>query len=180
LKRVNGCADGVFFVFSTSLYVESILKEKIISAIESPLNHHGYDVVQVNVTGGKRAVVGVYIERFDDLPITVDDCAKASRLISAILDVEDFIKGSYTLEVSSPGEYRPLKKINDFERFCGKDVKVELFAAIDGKRKFWGKLLRVEQNSNDSVVYLKEECDTDTAEFGVPYSGIKKASAKRF
>jgi ribosome maturation factor RimP len=101
-------------------------------------------------------------------------------LISAILDVEDFINGSYNLEVSSPGEDRPLKKISDFERFCGKDVKIETLVTVNGRSKFCGKLLRTEQNSNDAVVYLREECDTGAAEFEVPYSSIKRASVKRF
>ncbi|MDR2158221.1 MAG: ribosome maturation factor RimP [Holosporaceae bacterium] len=154
--------------------------DKIIAAIEPPLNHNGYDVADVKIVGGKHMILGVDIERLDEAPVTVDDCVAANHLISAILDVEDFIKGSYNLEVSSPGVNRPLKKISDFERFCGKDVKVELFSAINGKRTFFGKLTRIEQNLNDAVVYLKEGCDTVAAEFGVPYNGIKRASVKRF
>jgi ribosome maturation factor RimP len=156
------------------------LNEKIIAAVEPSLKHDGYDIVDVNVVGGKHAVVMVNIERLDDTPVTLDDCVRANHLVSAILDVEDFMKGSYNLEVSSPGEYRPLKKISDFERFCSKDVKVELLAAVNGRCKVFGKLLRVEQNANDVVVYLKEECDTKAIEVKVPYSVIKKASVKRF
>jgi len=63
--------------------------------------------------------------------ITLDDCAEASREISAILDVEDIIATAYNLEVSSPGLDRPLKKARDFERFAGQQVKVKTIAAID-------------------------------------------------
>jgi ribosome maturation factor RimP len=63
--------------------------------------------------------------------ITLDDCARASREISAILDVEDIIETAYNLEVSSPGIERPLKKIKDFERFAGQLVKIKTRVAID-------------------------------------------------
>ncbi|MDR0581104.1 MAG: ribosome maturation factor RimP [Holosporaceae bacterium] len=154
--------------------------EKVTAAIEAPLNHRGYEIVQVRILGGKRQTVEIDVDRFDNRPVTVEDCTKANHLISVILDVEDFISGSYNLNVSSPGESRPLKKIEDFERFCGKDVGVELFAEISGRRKFFGQLLRVERNADDSVVYLQEECDTGVSNVGVLYSGIKKATVKRF
>ena len=63
--------------------------------------------------------------------ITLDDCASASREISAILDVEDVIDTAYNLEVSSPGLDRPLKKSRDFERFSGQSIKVKTVIAID-------------------------------------------------
>jgi len=154
------------------------LSERIILAIEASLRNSGYEVVQVKVIGGKRTVVGIDVERLDGSLVTIDDCVSANHLISAILDVEDFIKGAYTLEVSSPGADRPLQKISDFERFRGKDVKVELSAAVDGKRKFCGKLLGVERNSDDAVVCLKGE--DGGAELKIKYSGIKKATVKRF
>jgi ribosome maturation factor RimP len=156
------------------------LGEKIAAAVGPSLNGKGYEIVRVKVTGGKRTVATVEVDRLDGAPVSVDDCAQAGHLISAVLDVEDLIEGSYNLEVSSPGENRPLKKIGDFERFCGKDVEIETFAAVGGRRKFRGKLLRTEQNANDAVVYLREECDTGVAEFELPYGGIKKASVKRF
>nr|WP_303720939.1 ribosome maturation factor RimP [Malonomonas rubra] len=63
--------------------------------------------------------------------ITLDDCAEASREISALLDIEDVIDTAYNLEVSSPGLDRPLKKPRDFERFSGQLVKVKTVIAID-------------------------------------------------
>lgn len=155
------------------------LSKKIESVIEEPLAGKRYGLVRVLINGGRRLVVSIDIERLDDAPVTVDDCVEASRLISAILDVEDFIKNAYTLEVSSPGENRPLMKIGDFERFCGKDAKIELIAPINGKRKIFGKLVRVEHVSDDSVVYLREECDNEATELGISYKSIKKASVKR-
>lgn len=64
--------------------------------------------------------------------IGVDDCAKVSREVSTILDVEDFIPHHYTLEVSSPGLDRPLKTGRDFERNIGALIKLTLLT-LDGK-----------------------------------------------
>jgi len=63
--------------------------------------------------------------------ITLDECAQASREFSAILDVEDIIETAYNLEVSSPGIERPLKKLQDFERFAGQLAKIKIRVAVD-------------------------------------------------
>ena len=58
--------------------------------------------------------------------VTVDDCARASRQISSVMDVEDPIQSAYTLEVSSPGVFRPLFGVEDFQRFVGERIKMTL------------------------------------------------------
>ncbi len=105
----------------------------------------GYDFVAVELTGdGSQTILRVYIE----LPggITVDDCAKVSHQVSAILDVEDPISGEYTLEVSSPGLDRPLVKSEDYERFAGEEVKIHTSEAVLGRRNFTGRLQGVEKD----------------------------------
>lgn len=105
----------------------------------------GYDVVAVELTGdGSQTILRVYIE----LPggITVDDCAKVSHQVSAILDVENPIPGEFTLEVSSPGLDRPLVKREDYERFAGEEVKIHTGEAVLGRRNFTGRLQGVEQD----------------------------------
>ncbi|MDR0677346.1 MAG: ribosome maturation factor RimP [Holosporaceae bacterium] len=154
------------------------LEEKIINAVESSLNHRGYEIVRVRIFRGKKLALTIEIDRIDGDPVNIEDCSSVSHLISAILDVENFINSAYILDITSPGEYRPLTKISDFERFLGKCVSVEVVSAVNNRRKFEGQLQRVEQNSNDSVVYLKEECDTGGVR--LLYSNIKKASVKRF
>jgi ribosome maturation factor RimP len=73
--------------------------------------------------------------------MSVDDCSKVSRLVSAVLDVEDPIKGAYDLEVSSPGIDRPLVRCADYERYVGHEVKIELRHAVDGRKRYRGRLL---------------------------------------
>jgi len=74
---------------------------------------------------GRDAVLRLFIDK--DGGITLDDCAEVSRELSAILDVEDIISVNYTLEVSSPGLDRPLKKTQDYERYAGRLVKIRTY-----------------------------------------------------
>ncbi|MSO84407.1 MAG: ribosome maturation factor RimP [Rhodospirillales bacterium] len=85
----------------------------------------GYAMVRILVSGRHAPLVQVMAERADGQPMNVDACAEISRALSALLDVEDPIAGSYTLEVSSPGMDRPLIKAADFDRFKGRMAKIE-------------------------------------------------------
>ncbi|HBG07214.1 MAG: ribosome maturation factor [Geobacteraceae bacterium GWC2_58_44] len=97
---------------------------------------------------GRDMVVRLFIEK--EGGITLDDCSAVSRELSDILDVEDFMPEHYTLEVSSPGICRPLKKLADYQRFVGSLVKVKTFEQLTddagNKRKtFLGTLTGVEE-----------------------------------
>ena len=153
------------------------LDEKIREVIEAPLESKGYDLVRVNVIGGKkRLVASVDIDRLDGKNVTVDDCVEANHLISAILDVEDFINGAYNLEVSSPGENRPLAKIRDFKRFCGQVAKMELVNPVKGIRRFTGRIVAVDEAENLIRVEIPEEDDREISLF---IDNIKRANVKR-
>jgi ribosome maturation factor RimP len=80
------------------------------------------------------------IEPADGRPMDVEACATLSRALSAVLDVEDPISGSYTLEVSSPGIDRPLVRRSDFDRYAGHLAHIEMAAPIEGRRRFRGEL----------------------------------------
>lgn len=106
--------------------------------------------------GGTR-VLRIYIDRRGG--VGLDDCEAMSRSVEETLDSEDFIDEAYTFEVSSPGLDRPLKTDRDFERYEGEDVEVRLYAALDGKKKFTGKLA----GKKDGVVTI--ETDAGTMDF---------------
>src|SRR5215471_1601112 len=72
--------------------------------------------------------------------VSVDDCANVSRDLSAILDVEDVVPASYTLEVSSPGLDRPLRRAEDYQRFAGRRAKLVMREPVDGQSYFKGLL----------------------------------------
>ena len=106
---------------------------------------------------GGRRVLRLYIDKKGG--VGLDDCEAVSRSVEPVLDSEDFIDEAYTFEVSSPGLDRPLKTDKDFVRYEGEDVEVGLYAAIDGKKKFTGKLI----GRKDGVVSI--DCGGQTLEF---------------
>lgn len=105
----------------------------------------GMEVVDIELkhegTRGGR-VLRVYLDKKGG-PV-MEDLSKVSRRLSDLLDEnDDIIEGAYSLEVSSPGVNRPLKRPEHFSRFVGKQVRVRTREAIDGRRAFLGKLLEV-------------------------------------
>lgn len=104
--------------------------------------------------------------------VSVEDCARISRDLSAVLDVDDVIPGSYTLEVSSPGLDRPLVRLEDYRRFAGRLAKVVLKEAIDGQTFFRARLAGVEDGEDGPVVVM----DSDNGRrHRVPYSLVTRA-----
>ncbi|HZT20905.1 MAG TPA: ribosome maturation factor RimP [Dongiaceae bacterium] len=119
---------------------------EIARLIEPSLNGMGYDLVRVQfVGGGRRPTLQIMAERADRRPMAVEDCAEISRVLSALLDVEDPVQGSYLLEVSSPGIDRPLLRPTDYERFAGFEARLELRQPVEGRRRFRGRLAGLEQ-----------------------------------
>jgi len=117
-----------------------------VSGIALPiLESLGMELVDIEFArAGRDSVLRLFIDK--EGGVNLDDCANVSRELSAILDVEDVIPGNYSLEVSSPGLDRPLKKAVDYERFVGRLVKVCTYEALPddagNKRKtFIGQLL---------------------------------------
>lgn len=122
--------------------------------IAPSLEAMGYALVRVRIGGGQRLVLQVMAERLDEAPMSIADCTEISRAISALLDVEDPIAGSYTLEVSSPGIDRPLTRPVDYQRFAGREASLELRAPVEGRRRFRGRLVGLE---GDRVRVATEE-----------------------
>jgi ribosome maturation factor RimP len=99
----------------------------------------GYELVRLRLMSGKSKILQIMAEKPEG-GIEVDDCAKISSAVSAILDVEDPIDGEYTLEVSSPGIDRPLTRLKDFDTWNGHEAKLETADLIDGRKRFKGPL----------------------------------------
>ena len=136
--------------------------------IAPTLDGMGYEVVRVQLSGGRQhSRLQVMAERADQQGMTVDDCAEISRAVSALLDVEDPIAGSYDLEVSSPGIDRPLTRAHDFERFAGHEAKIEMRESVDGRRRFRGCLKGLE----DGCAVLESEGET----LRLPLGDVEKA-----
>lgn len=100
--------------------------------------------------------------------VTIDDCAGFSRQISTVLDVEELFSERYTLEVSSTGLDRPLVSAEDFTTYAGERVRINLNEAVDGRKRFTGILLGMEQDE----ILLREE---GAADVKLPLAWLKNA-----
>jgi len=103
------------------------------------LGYAGMELVHLEVGREPRGLIlRLYIDK--EGGITLDDCARVSRQISAQLDVEDPIEDRYTLEVSSPGLDRPLLTDLDFTRFAGRSIRLSTRSPLEGRSHYQGRL----------------------------------------
>jgi ribosome maturation factor RimP len=136
--------------------------------IGPPLEAMGFRLVRVSFGGGARPVLQIMAEPADGRAMTVDHCADISRTVSAILDVEDPIKTAYLLEVTSPGIDRPLIAREDYRRFSGFEARIELERAVDGRKRFRG---RIQPNDESDQITILEEAGP----VAIPFADILKA-----
>lgn len=136
--------------------------------VEPIIDNLGFEVVRVQVSGNVTKTLQIMIERKDRKNIVVEDCASVSRAISDILDEKDPIEGEYSLEVSSPGLDRPLTKLEHFQRFAGYEAKVETIAEVDGRKRFKGKILSVDNKNNISF-------EMEGVQYCIPFEDVSKA-----
>lgn len=115
---------------------------------------------------GKNGVLRVFIDK--EGGVTIDDCALVSRELGTLLDIHDMIPGSYTLEVSSPGLTRALRKPEDFLRFRGKKVKIKTTKDFEKRKIFIGRLIEF----SGGLVTV----ETESGSFTIPYVDIEKAN----
>ncbi len=141
--------------------------DRVLLLIEPALTAMGYEIVLVRILTHPRRVLQITVDRADGGVVTVDDCAEVSRTASALLDVDDVVRGAYDLEISSPGIDRPLTRPKDFERYAGQVARLEVNPAVDGRKRFRGNLCGM---SGDEV-----KIEVDAAEFLIPFGRIEKA-----
>ena len=141
--------------------------DRVEKIIEPTVNNLGFDIVRVLLSGDHNPRLQIMAEPLNGRAMNVDDCAAISRAVSALLDVEDPVSSSYTLEVSSPGLDRPLVRLQHFERFAGYEARIETAMAIDGRKRFRGRLGGIE---GDNVLL-----QVDKNEWVFPFPDIQKA-----
>ncbi len=113
--------------------------QSVIELIEPGLLAKGLELVDVEFKKeGKNWVLRVFIDK--EGGVTLEDCQKISSLVGDLIEVEEVIEPAYTMEVSSPGLNRVLKKEKDFIRFSGKKIGVQCHAPLNGRKKFTGIL----------------------------------------
>lgn len=129
--------------------------------IEPTLAGMGYEMVALERVG--RGLLRLYIDKPDG--ILIEDCVRVSNQLTRLFMVEDVDYDR--LEVSSPGLDRPLVKEADFVRFVGEQAKLKLRLPMDGRKKFVGKLLGVEEGA--------VQLETETGQVSIPFAEIDSA-----
>jgi ribosome maturation factor RimP len=147
----------------------SPLEERVSQIIAPVIQEMGFDLVHVIMTSeANEAILRIMAEHAITKELNIDDCAKLSRAIGTILDVEDVVSGAYRLEMSSPGIDRPLVRATDFIEYIGFDAKVEIEPSLPtGQKRFRGILAKLENN----ILTL----ETDEGDFELPLANMAKA-----
>lgn len=150
---------------NNDLIAKAAMDRRLAEIITPVIEDLGYELVRVRLMSGKTSTLQIMADKPDG-GIEVDDCAKISTAVGAVLDVEDPIIDEYALEVSSPGIDRPLTRLKDFANFEGYEAKIETDDLIDGRRRFKGELAGVEGdevliNIEEGTVGLKFEWLSD-------------------
>ena len=127
----------------TNMVAKTAIDRRLAEIVAPVAEGMGFQLVRLRLMGGKRITLQIMAER-EDGTMEVEDCAKLSRALSAVLDVEDPIEREYVLEVSSPGIDRPLTRLQDFDRWEGYEARLETVDMIDGRKRFKGILAGTE------------------------------------
>ena len=143
------------------------IEELVSGWVEEIVADQEIELVDVEYVKEQR---GWVLRVFLDKPggITIDDCQAVSLVLDKKLDEEDPIRGSYSLEVSSPGVERPFKKAKDFQRFAGRLAEIRTYSGVYGRKKFKGIL----QGLRDDQVLLEFEGEV----IEIPLDLIAKAN----
>lgn len=128
-------------------------------------DEHGVELFDIELLGRGKVLLRAFIDK--EGGVTLDDCARFSRSFSAILDVEDPLPRSYTLEVSSPGLDRPLRDMKDFQENFGKLARVTTVEKIENQNFFIGRIKEVAHNFVTLTVSNRE--------IAIPFEKISKA-----
>ena len=141
--------------------------QSVTELIEPGLLADGLELVDVEFNKeGKNWILRIYIDR--EGGVTLVDCQKVSRLAGDLIEVEEVIEPVYTLEVSSPGLNRVLKKEKDFLKYSGKKIYVQCHAPMDGRKKFTGILT----GFIDQSIHL----EVDGQHYTIPLNLVAKAN----
>jgi ribosome maturation factor RimP len=144
------------------------VEDRVRAIAERVAIDHGLELVHAEVAGpDNKPIVRIFIDKPNG--VTHEDCSEVSLHVGTVLDVEDFIHASYTLEVSSPGIERGLYKRQDYERFAGSPARLKTRKPINGQRNFRGRLLGI---NGEDVLFE----DRTSGQVRVPFETIAKAN----
>jgi ribosome maturation factor RimP len=143
----------------TDLIAKTAIDRRLAEIVTPAIEDLGFELVRIRLMGGKTRTLQIMADRPDG-GIIVEDCAKISTAVSAILDVEDPVEDQYILEVSSPGIDRPLTRLKDFDMWADYEARIETTELIDGRRRFKGILRGTE--GDEVLIELEEHGESVT------------------
>ena len=157
--------------------------EKLNALLAPLIADLGLELVGIEFSPGPGgSLLRVYIDA-PERPVAIEDCERASREISALLDVNDPVAGRYTLEVSSPGLDRPLFTPEHFERFVGQAVKINVNLPLEGRRRFHGTIKEIEGDriviEQDGTTVTIVHANIAKARLAPDYAALGLAAARR-
>ncbi|MGD0022567.1 MAG: ribosome maturation factor RimP [Smithellaceae bacterium] len=129
------------------------LKEKIRHLAEPVVASEGMELIHVEcVKMHTRWIVRLYLDKENG--ITLDDCTAVSNQLGDLFDINDVVKGAYTLEVSSPGLNRPISRDQDFEKYKNSKINIKTGVKIEGMRNFHGTLVDYIEEQGQKMILL--------------------------
>jgi ribosome maturation factor RimP len=152
-----------------NLFTQKI-QDEARAVVEPILEREGFELVDIRYQRENRGwVLRLYADK--EGGINIDDCAKISDWVGDVLEIKDIIPGAYTLEVSSPGLDRPLKKEKDFLRSLNKMIHLETSQPVEGRKNFKGILRAYEKG------FITMECGKSGL-YRIPLNQVARARLK--
>ena len=154
----------------TDLIATTAIDRRLAEIVTPAIEDLGFELVRIRLMSGKTRTLQIMADRPEG-GIEVEDCAKISTAVSAILDVEDPIEDNYILEVSSPGIDRPLTRLKDFDMWADYEARVETSELIDGRRRFKGIL----RGTEGDEILIEIEDGSETVTIGLKFDWLSDA-----
>jgi ribosome maturation factor RimP len=141
------------------------IKKRVLKLAEQVADDQGVELFDLELLGRGKLLLRVMIDSEEG--VSLNDCESFSRSLEALLDVENPIPASYTLEVSSPGLDRPLRNLEDFKKHIGKLARIITTEKIENQNLFIGRILDVDSDFVKLYVHGRE--------LDIPFEKISKA-----
>lgn len=151
--------------------------DRLTTLVETVVEAAGAELVELQVAGSRgRPVVRAYVDT--EGGITLDECARISRMLEDAVESAGIVPERYVMEVSSPGLERPLTKRRHFERYLGSEVEVRLYRKREGRKRFVGMLEAVEDRDGDWAIVVTDPDVDERWEFVEPEIARAKLHVK--
>jgi len=141
------------------------LKQRITKLAQQVAEDQELEIFEVELLGKGKLLLRVTVDK--EGGVTLDDCGRYSRRLGTLLDIENPLSQSYTLEVTSPGLDRPLRGIHDFEKNKGRLVRIITAEKVDNQNFFIGRIINL---SGDTITLRAND-----HEINIPFHLITKA-----